>query len=91
VTELDSLLQTTTKIDDLFFITLKEAVVNLDEISSKSSELYLTIASKVLSKGSEYIDMEFNRLSSMIANPSVMPQAKTLFQLKQNVLRAFNI
>lgn len=78
------------KVFDADFINaFTEMVGALDTIHASASELYLSTASKILAKGSDYAEKEIKRLSSMIANPSVVPVSKTGFQLRQNVLRAF--
>jgi len=50
---------------------------------------YVAIAEKILAKGSDYIEKELARLSKMVKSPSLKPEAKAGFQLKQNILRAF--
>eukprot|EP00606_Chrysophyceae_sp_TOSAG23-5_P001313 GSChrysophyteH2.ASY1.ANO1.1431.1 assembled CDS len=80
-------------IDGAFLDALKAAASKLDFTSdSKEAEYaqqYITVANKVLAKGNEYLANELARLGKMISNPSVLPDKKTKFQLKHNVLSAY--
>jgi hypothetical protein len=40
-------------------------------------------------KGVDYIGKEIARLTDLIDSPSVQPESRTGFQMKQNVLKAF--
>lgn len=51
---------------------------------------YVAIAEKVLAKGADYVEKELARLAKMVKSPSLKPEAKAGFQLKQNILRAFS-
>jgi protein disulfide-isomerase A6 len=55
-----------------------------------ASKIYLSVAEKVVSKGAEYIEKEIARISKMSSSANVKPEAKHGFQVKQNILRAFN-
>jgi protein disulfide-isomerase A6 len=51
---------------------------------------YLTTARKVLAKGgAAYVAKELGRLDSMIGGSSIVPEKKAAFQLRRNILAAF--
>jgi protein disulfide-isomerase A6 len=53
------------------------------------AQIYMSIAKKIIDKGSDYLENELVRVGKMIANPSVLAEKKTAFQLKHNVLSAY--
>jgi len=55
-----------------------------------ASKIYLSIAEKIVSKGAEYVEKEIARITKMSTSANIKPEAKGAFQLKQNILRAFN-
>jgi protein disulfide-isomerase A6 len=51
---------------------------------------YLSTASKILNKGgADYVAKEMKRLEGMISGGSLIPEKKSAFQLRYNVLSAF--
>jgi protein disulfide-isomerase A6 len=51
---------------------------------------YLATARKVLAKGgAAYVAKELGRLDSMIGGSSIVPEKKAAFQLRRNILAAF--
>ena len=88
---LDKFISESAEINAAFIDDLTLLIQTLDPTQQVTSSLYLATASKILSKGkgTDYIESEIKRLSSMISNPSVVPSSKTSFQLRQNVLKAF--
>ena len=93
ITVLDKFISESAEINAAFIDDLTLLIQTLDPTQQVTSSLYLATASKILSKGTgkgtDYIENEIRRLSSMISNPSVVPSSKTSFQLRQNVLKAF--
>ena len=89
ITILDDFISKAVEINETFILELTELIGTLDAVNSIAASLYLSTASKIIQKGRQYVETEITRLSSMIANPSVVPVSKTGFQLRQNVLRAF--
>jgi protein disulfide-isomerase-like protein len=64
----------------------------LDALTLKAHDygkMYLNYVKKVIHKGEEFIDNEMKRLENMVRSTNVSPESRTLFQLKQNILRAF--
>ena len=89
IQSLDDMISNASTIDTTLLNALKSAVSSITGKSSKFAELYLSVAGKIISKGSEYVEKEVGRLAGMIANPNVAPEKKTGFMLRQNVLKAF--
>jgi protein disulfide-isomerase A6 len=50
---------------------------------------YLALGKRIVEKGVDYIGKEIARLTDLIDSPSVQPESRTGFQMKQNVLKAF--
>lgn len=89
ITVIDNFISETLEINAAFIDDLTQLIQTLEPMQQVTGSLYLATASKIISKGTDYIDSEIKRLSSMISNPSVVPTSKTSFQLRQNVLKAF--
>jgi protein disulfide-isomerase A6 len=68
---------------------LKAAASSLTGKEAKAGAIYLSTADKVVAKGGDYVAKEIARLTKVLAGASVKPAAKNQFQLKLNVLRAF--
>lgn len=69
---------------------LSEAAAQVSDASKQAAKLYLSFANKIVSKGAAYVEKELARIAKMSASASIKPEAKAAFQLKQNILRAFN-
>lgn len=86
--ELDALISGAAALDAKFLETLLTLSATLVD-NIEPCKLYISTATKIVAKGVDYVEKEISRLSSMIANPNVKPEAATGFQLRQNILRAF--
>ena len=75
--------------DAAFVQLLKAAAASLSGSEAVHAQQYVAVAEKVLAKGAEYLDKEIARLGGMLAKPSIQPEKKTEFMLKQNILRSF--
>ncbi len=87
VTSLDEIVTAASAYNSDLVDSLKAA---LDGLSGKDAEYgarYVSIASKIVEKGEEYMKNEIARLTKMIANPSIQPDKKTNFMYKLNVLQ----
>lgn len=69
---------------------LKSAAATLQGKAVAAGKLYVSFAEKIVAKGAEYVEKELARIEKMAASPSIKPEAKAAFQLKRNILRAFN-
>jgi protein disulfide-isomerase A6 len=79
-------------VDQAFLDALRAASSNFaagskDEAHSRT---YIKIAEKVIEKGAGYVSAELARLTSLLKKGSLLPKARTTFQLKHNVLSAFH-
>ena len=67
-----------------------ETLVNaMDGQDKLHGGLYIKAIQKILDRGTIYVEMEITRLEKMIQSDSVSEEKKTLFILRQNILRAF--
>lgn len=92
VDELNSIIgsaDTYADINDSFLNKLISAANNLEGDALAFGKTYVSIAKKIIEKGADYLSKELTRLEGMVSNPSIVPESKTKFQLKMNVLRAF--
>lgn len=89
VEELDAVITAAAAFDAAFLATLTEAAAGLTGKSAASGKLYLNAAAKVVAKGADYVTKEIARLENMAKSPSVTAESKANFQLRQNILRAF--
>lgn len=89
VPALEDLISAAEAFDAKLVETLKAAVSSLSGTEAKYGSQYVATAEKIVAKGEEYVAKEIKRLAGMIASPSVVPEMKTNFQLRQNVLQAF--
>lgn len=69
---------------------IKSAAASLEGKAVAFGKLYVSFAEKVAAKGADYVEKELQRIQKMSASPSIKPEAKSAFQLKQNILRAFS-
>lgn len=83
---LDTLIYAATEFDENFVATLTNAAKDLDQ---PTTELYLSYAKKIASKGASYVGTEIKRLRSMISSKNVTPEKKKSFYLRMNILRKF--
>lgn len=93
VAVIDSLIEAaaTEGITPSLIVSMQQVIDTLTGKDLESGKQYLLIAGKVLSKGSEYVAKEVQRLSKMLRSDSVVPEAKTAFQTKINILGSFFI
>ena len=89
VMALEDVIGAATTYDASFVAMLKAAAASLTGAEATHAQQYVAVAEKVLAKGSEYLDKEIARLGSMLAKPSIIPEKKTEFMLKQNILKSF--
>ena len=87
--ELDELIAAAEKIDEAFVASLKEVASRLAGAAADYGKIYVSTAGKVAAKGAEFVAKEVTRLGNMAKSPSVNPESKTNFQLRQNILQAF--
>lgn len=64
---------------------------SLDSVneSIENAKVYIQIAEKVVAKGSDYVTNEIQRLTKLVASPTIKVADKSKFQYKLNILRAF--
>jgi len=91
VDALDEILKAANYVVDGSLITaLKTAVSDLADKASIDGQAYVKAAEKVLAKGgAEYVGKELKRLQGMLKGKSIVPEKLTSFQLRFNVLSAF--
>jgi protein disulfide-isomerase A6 len=77
------------KVDAVLVEALKIAIELLTGSELVKAAAYVTAAEKILAKGDAYLLKEITRLQGMITGSSVVPEKKTAFQLRKNVLAAF--
>jgi len=75
--------------DESFLSSLETAVSGISGKDAAFGKLYVNAASKIVSKGIDYVQTELRRLENMSKNPSITPESRTSMQLRQNVLKAF--
>jgi len=86
---LDDLIGAASAIDASFVATITAAAASLTGKDALLGKNYVTIAQKIVEKGADYVEKESARLTKMSANPSVVPESKTNFQMKLNVLESY--
>jgi len=84
---LDKILQDTQVFDEDFMTTFTNAAKDLDQ---PTTELYLSYAKKVASKGLAYVNTEVKRLRGMVSSKNVSPEKKKSFFLRLNILKKFS-
>ena len=78
------------EVNDALLAALKTAAAALEGAEAALGKEYLTTALKVQAKGgAAYVAKELKRLDSIIAGKSVLPEKKSAFQLRRNLLAAF--
>ena len=75
--------------DAALLANLKSALESLAAKEQDAAKMYVSTVEKVMKKGADYVTKEIARLSGMVASATVSPSKKTFFQLRLNVLRAF--
>lgn len=91
VTALNEIVTASSSYDSALVDSLKAAVDGLSGKEAEYGARYISIASKIVEKGDDYLKNEIARLTKMVANPSIQPDKKTNFMYKLNVLQgAFN-
>jgi len=89
VSAFDSLIASATKVDADLVASLKSGLSALTGVEKTFGQTYVSAAEKIIAKGSDYLEKEITRLGGMINSASVLPDKKTGFQLRQNVLKAY--
>lgn len=76
-------------VDSSLVAALKSAAASLTGEAVAFAKTYISTAEKTLEKGAGYIEKEAKRVAGLVSGGSIKPDSKTLFQLKQNILKAF--
>ena len=92
VDAIDEIIKSVATFDDALVSAIKNSLETLADEALKYGKDYLSIAEKIVAKGGlTYVEKEIKRLSGIIRSANVKPAAKTTFQVKQNILKAFLI
>jgi hypothetical protein len=79
------------EVSETLVSALQAAIAELEGTDAVFGKEYLTTAQKVLTKGgAAYVAKELKRLDSIISGKSVVPEKKSAFQLRRNLLAAFH-
>ena len=89
IADIDKFITFNANIDATTVKNIKDIVAGLSDKAAENGKLYVAIAEKVLAKGNEYVAKEIQRLTKMTKSSSVVPESKTNFQLRINILNAF--
>ena len=89
IADIDKLITFNANIDAKTVQSIKDIVGRLTGRATDHGKLYVATAEKVLAKGNGYVAKEIQRLTKMTKSSSVVPESKTNFQLRINILNAF--
>jgi len=78
------------EVNEALLASLQTAADALEGSDAAVGKDYIATAKKVLSKGgAAYVSKELKRLDGIIAGKSILPEKKSAFQLRRNLLAAF--
>jgi protein disulfide-isomerase-like protein len=89
IPELDALINAATAIDEAFVTNLNAAVDSMSGAAKEYGATYSKFASKIIAKGTEYVEKEVKRLEGLAKSAAITAEKKTGIQLRQNILSAF--
>ncbi len=89
VEELDAIISEDAQVTTSTLQRVEKVVEGLTGEAVKHGNLYVKALKKILEKGDSYVNKEIARLEQMVKDANVKPEKKTLFWLRQNILKSF--